>query len=68
MYLNSKGISATLWDTVCPYNRPPITPIRFGGWERRLALYTLSSDQDVIISPAGARLPRPQKLITIDKW
>lgn len=53
--------------TYCVATVPPThTVMSLGRDEIGVWPYPLSSDKDVIISPAGARLPLPQKLITID--
>lgn len=48
------------------YCMPTHAFVSLGQHEIGVWPYPLSSDQDVIISQAGARLPQPQKLITID--
>lgn len=46
----------------------PHVNISLGQDEIGVWFWLLSSAQDIIISPAGAHLLQPQKLITIDNW
>lgn len=69
-YLKKNGISVLMflcYDILYAYTTSPTHAIISLWWDEiGVWPYLLSSAQDVITSPAGARLPRPQKLITID--